>query len=501
MVRHSARQKKLQRVYRRYCDALEEESELNEDLADAFDTEVSDALADDYMEISESRYFLPRIYARQQGTPLIEQLDACRSTDQKLFRGLVRMKPRAFYDLVDKMSLTKAFGNGMRSKRWVGKCLSVALYRLGRYGNAGGERDTSVSCACSVGSVIRWTTITLDGLDELERDIMTSATEEERAKASSWVQNRTGVEDWGRGWLVVDGTLVKLDKRPALEHRQFYTRKGFYALNIALVVLPHSFRIVEYVVGFRGATHDSRVWAGGSQILEKPRRYLDEGEFVWTDGGYGFSPFTLGPFTHRSASQSNDLKKFNATLSSVRVRVEHAITYLKSRFQCLKDYRGNLYRDIDEHYATRIITGCIILHTFASRYDSPRDVAAYLFPSNSTSEAANAMAEDLARYQDSAAEARTIRTGAQRAFEDAEARETEGMSQGQKDTRRKNKYVALREEMFSHLFAEKSWPIEDTDAESRRFERTMVEHARTVAAHAARRRRPPQPDRPRPAIP
>ncbi len=50
------------------------------------------------------------------------------------------------------------------------------------------------------------------------------------------------------------------------------------------------------------------------------------------DRGYGFSPFTVSPFTQKAAGICKDIRKFNYNLSKVRVRVENAIGYLKNRF-------------------------------------------------------------------------------------------------------------------------------------------------------------------------
>ena len=74
-----------------------------------------------------------------------------------------------------------------------------------------------------------------------------------------------------------------------------------------LVILPHSLQIVESVVGQPGSVQDSEVWASGSNILKKPHLYLDKGEFIWVDGGYGHSAFTVGPFSHIAADKSRDL--------------------------------------------------------------------------------------------------------------------------------------------------------------------------------------------------
>jgi hypothetical protein len=232
-------------------------------------------------------------------------------------------------------------------------------------------------------------------------------------------------------------------------------------------------RVIECVVGFPGSAQDSRVWAGGSQILKKPRQYFDEGEFVWTDGGYGFSPVTVGPFTHKAAEKSRDLRRFNHNLSSIRVRAEHGIAFLKNRLQCLKGYRGNIYRDEDDRKASKVIFACIILHTFASRYDRPQDVADYLLENGGSAEEAHELATDLERYRTVMAEPRRQRQQAQVQYEQQLEQQNLSLSDFQNEQLRRSKGIELREKMFMSLFTARGWEPEDTDAESRKHERTV----------------------------
>ncbi|SOV09028.1 uncharacterized protein UDID_18236 [Ustilago sp. UG-2017a] len=212
-------------------------------------------------------------------------------------------------------------------------------------------------------------------------EVMQFALEAERQSASAWMQRTTRVEEWGKGWLVVDGTHVLLAWKPGMMSQEHFSYKGFYSMNVALVILSHSLCIVESVVGQPGSVQDSKVWTSGSNILKKPQLYLDEGEFNWVDGGYGHSAFMVGPFSHIAAEKSCNLCFFNHSLSQVQVQVEHAIAYLKSRFQCLNRYRGNMYCIKEHMMEARTIHACIVAHTFASQYDGPDMVAELLCPS------------------------------------------------------------------------------------------------------------------------
>ncbi|SOV08867.1 uncharacterized protein UDID_17764 [Ustilago sp. UG-2017a] len=114
------------------------------------------------------------------------------------------------------------------------------------------------------------------GLLELNNDVMQFALEGERQHAAAWVRNTTGVEEWGKGWLVVNGTHIPLAWKPGVHSQEHFCYKGFHSINVALVILPHSLWIVKSVVGQPGSIQDSKVWASGSNILKKPCLYLDK---------------------------------------------------------------------------------------------------------------------------------------------------------------------------------------------------------------------------------
>ncbi|SAM86369.1 uncharacterized protein UBRO_20278 [Ustilago bromivora] len=222
------------------------------------------------------------------------------------------MSPEAFNNLAIQLQQTEAFqwnysSSGVMSLNRVQEILLVALYRLGHSGNGGGECDAALQCSCSVGSIVGYTNHTVIGLLKLNNKVMQFALEGERQHAAAWVCNTTGVEEWGKGWLVVDGTHIPLAWKPGVLSQEHFCYKGFHSINVALVILPHSLQIVKSVVGQPSSIEDSKVWAPGSNILKKPRLYLDKGEFIWVDGGYGHSAITVGPFSHIAANKSQDL--------------------------------------------------------------------------------------------------------------------------------------------------------------------------------------------------
>ncbi|SAM83890.1 uncharacterized protein UBRO_21076 [Ustilago bromivora] len=146
--------------------------------------------------------------------------------------------------------------------------------------------------------------LTILPFDSSKQKLSSGTTATQVVDVTAWVRKTTGVEEWGKGWLVVNGMHTPLAWKPEVLSREHFCYKGFHRSNVALVILPHLLQIVELVVGQPGSIQDSKVWASGSNILKKSCLYLDKGEFIWVDGGYGHSAITVGPFSHIAANKS-----------------------------------------------------------------------------------------------------------------------------------------------------------------------------------------------------
>jgi len=451
---------------------------------------LSQGLIRMYVFVLEQRYTVPRQRSITHLDRLIDILDRSAVTDHQLFRGLVRMSPEAFDKLALRLQQTETFksryGHPLPLDN-VQEVLSVGLYRLGRSGNGGGERDSALQCGCSVGSLIGWTDRTISALLELNSEVMTFATEAERRSSAAWVQRKTGVEEWSKGWLVVDGSHIRLAWEPSLLKKEHFNYKGFPSINIAVVILPHSLRIVEYVVGHPGSVQDSKVWVTGSNILKKPRLYLDEGKFIWVDGGYGHSGFTAGPFSHIAASKSRDLAFYNYTMSRVRVRVEHALAYLKNRFQCLNGYRGNIYRTKDRITAAQTIQACIIAHTFASRYDRPDNIADLLIGLDLDDTVISQIATSSQLSMTELEDIRANRRANQQQYEEDSLAATQSLTASARSRYHNNLAHSLREHLFQSLFRSSGREPQDTSFLSRRQEKTVADYERDTAASTSSR--------------
>ncbi|CAD6985004.1 unnamed protein product, partial [Tilletia controversa] len=254
---------------------------------------------------------------------------------------------------------------------------------------------------------------------------------------------------------MVDGSLIPLAYTPSrtAHPREYFDRKAQYSLNLQAVVLPTTLRFIDYVAGYKGSTQDSRAFAA-SDIVKQPRKYLDEGEFVWTDNGYGLSEFTCGPYDHIVAAKSPDFKAYNKAVSGVRVRSEHAFGYFKGRFQSMKGLRVQIQDSEDHHRAVQIIVAAMVAHNIALRWDGPAERDCFVDLSGVSNQARKAWHE----LQEPDAETETVqkaawarRINAQRRHDQKERKRAAQLSQYRLDTDRKSKAKELREKLHSAL--------------------------------------------------
>ncbi|KZT63661.1 hypothetical protein DAEQUDRAFT_634792, partial [Daedalea quercina L-15889] len=88
---------------------------------------------------------------------------------------------------------------------------------------------------------------------------------------------------------------------------------------------------------------------------------LDEGEFVWADSAYPIDIWVVAPYK-RPDRDLPENERFNNHVSIIRVRSEHAIGFLKGRFQSLKHLRINIHNEKTHKFTTYWIKACIGLH-------------------------------------------------------------------------------------------------------------------------------------------
>ncbi|EIN09279.1 hypothetical protein PUNSTDRAFT_134436 [Punctularia strigosozonata HHB-11173 SS5] len=138
--------------------------------------------------------------------------------------------------------------------------------------------------------------------------------------------------------------------------------------HIGLVVSTPDLQIIDYGFGYTGSTHDSTAWEK-TCIYKEHSTLLEDNEWVWADSAYPISSWTVAPYK----KPERDLKEntvFNNHFSMVRIRSEHAIGFLKGRFQSLKSLRVNILDENAHKLATLWVVACVTIHAFAMRHEA-----------------------------------------------------------------------------------------------------------------------------------
>lgn len=109
-----------------------------------------------------------------------------------------------------------------------------------------------------------------------------------------------------------------------------------------------------------GSAHDAGAFEH-TGAHKYPEWFFGEGEFAWTDSAYTVNKHTI-PVHKEPASFRPENIIFDKAVSHLRVRSEHCMGALKSRWQCLRGLRVHIRKNRDHVEACRWITVCIILH-------------------------------------------------------------------------------------------------------------------------------------------
>ena len=151
-------------------------------------------------------------------------------------------------------------------------------------------------------------------------------------------------------------------------------------------------QIIDCAFGFTGSTHDATAWEH-TQIYKKHDELLGTGEFVWADSAYPVRTFLMDLWTYlniyeqiddwvvapykRPEHDHPDNEAFNKQVSMLRIRSEHAIGFLKGRFQSLRDLRVLIQDEKTHKSAVYWVVACISIHGFATRCELGRQVDDY----------------------------------------------------------------------------------------------------------------------------
>lgn len=163
----------------------------------------------------------------------------------------------------------------------------------------------------------------------------------------------------------IDGTHVAV-RAPAMNHTDYYNRKGWYSIIVQGVV-DHNYLFRNVYCGWPGSVHDARVLANSSVFQKANSGEILEGNtvtmlgqeipvFLVADSAYPLSTWLMKPFPHNTAL-STAQRTFNYRLSRARIVSENAFGRLKARWRRLLKQNDMAIPNIPD-----VIIACCILH-------------------------------------------------------------------------------------------------------------------------------------------
>ena len=173
---------------------------------------------------------------------------------------------------------------------------------------------------------------------------------------------------WGFPQCVgaIDGSHIPI-AAPALNHTDYYNRKGWYSMLVQAVV-DHDYLFRDICVGWPGSVHDARVFANSmlyrriteDDLIAKGGTRTLLGNTVPVniigDAAYPLETWLMKPFTD-NGSLTEEEKCFNYRLSRARMVVENAFGRLKARWRRLMKKN-----DMHTEHIPNVISACCVLH-------------------------------------------------------------------------------------------------------------------------------------------
>ncbi|KAI5830536.1 hypothetical protein K523DRAFT_302420 [Schizophyllum commune Tattone D] len=241
-------------------DILGGSSSSSSSSSDDSDIDMSDeepTAAEAYMKKMEELYSR-RYLQERQNIPKSSELLHNLLYDYKvnrpeIFRSYLRISPACFDALLAVIEDDPVFHNNSNNSQMpVAHQLAIALYRFGHHGNAASGLKVALLFGVGYGTINLFTSRVIKAVcgERFRTAALQWPDDAEKEKAKDWVE-RTSCPAWRDGWLMVDGTLIPLFRRPGHFGNTFYDRKSNYSLNVQLVSTPDCM-IIDYAIGLPG---------------------------------------------------------------------------------------------------------------------------------------------------------------------------------------------------------------------------------------------------------
>ncbi|POV95982.1 hypothetical protein PSTT_15921 [Puccinia striiformis] len=236
--------------------------------------------------------------------------------DDIRFKQEFRMCQESFHQLVSEIRDHPVFQNRSNiPQRPVQDQLMVTLKRMGTYGNGASVGMLARFFRISEGTVILYCSRTIEAILSLEETVFLGLILKDVRAIASRVDEFTGFRNCVG---FIDGTLLPLYDRPAIDPQDYYSRKGYYCLN-TLIVCDEEKRITYYLTGWPGCCHDTRLWEN-SELKLKERELFSPGENLIANSGFPVQTNVVPAFKRPPHAAMPRLKKrFNHHLSSIRI--------------------------------------------------------------------------------------------------------------------------------------------------------------------------------------
>ena len=99
------------------------------------------------------------------------------------------------------------------------------VLRLGHYGNGASIEEVRWLAGISAGTVIDFTDCCLKVIESLKNVFIQQLTSAEKEVEKKWIENELGFKgsSWREGWVMYDGTIVVLYRKPGQNGDAYYT--------------------------------------------------------------------------------------------------------------------------------------------------------------------------------------------------------------------------------------------------------------------------------------
>lgn len=199
--------------------------------------------------IENTRYLRERPPVPKQGNINLAWDFAADSSHHQRFLNMLHISPFVFEKLLSLIEDHEVFqSDSNHGQAPVELQLAVTLYRMGRYGNGASVEDIARVAGCSEGSVNNFTNRCFKAILSLHNQFVRPLTPEEKEVEKVYMDNHLGFKGlWREGWVMYDGTIVVLFRKPGKDGDAYYTRKSNYGLNLQVFLL-HLFLLLTELI-------------------------------------------------------------------------------------------------------------------------------------------------------------------------------------------------------------------------------------------------------------